>query len=34
MNNDLLDEVLLLLENKVYIHFSNNILHIDFLKNL
>ena len=32
MNNDLLDEVLLLLENKVYIHFTNNILHIDFFE--
>ena len=32
MNNDLLDEVLLLLENKVYIHFSNNILHIDLFE--
>ena len=33
MYNDLeIDEVLLLIENKIYIHFSNNILHIELLE--
>ena len=32
MNNDLLEEILLLLENKIYIHYNTNILHIELLE--
>ena len=32
MNNDLLDDVLLLIENKLYIHSIDNILHIELFE--